>query len=46
MKDELSGQIMNKFVGLKASTYSYLKDNNDEYKKSKGTKKSTIKTKL
>ena len=46
MKDVLSEQIMNKFVGLKASTYSYLKDNNDEYKKSKGTKTSIIKTKF
>ena len=27
MKDELGGEIMKKFVGLKAKTYSYLKDN-------------------
>ena len=26
MKDELGGEIMKKFVGLKAKTYSYLKD--------------------
>ena len=46
MKDELAGQIMNKFVGLRAKTYSYLKDNNDEDKKAKGTKKCVIKRKL
>ena len=38
MKDELSGKIMKEFVGLKAKTYSYLKDNNDEDKKAKATK--------
>ena len=35
MKDELGGKIMEKFVRLRAKTYSYLKDNNDEDKKSK-----------
>ena len=39
MKDELGGQIMKEFVGLRGKTYSYLKDNNDEDKKVKGTKK-------
>ena len=29
---------MKKFVGLRAKTYNYLKDNNDEGKKAKGTK--------
>ena len=29
MKDELGGQIMKEFVGVRAKTYSYLKDNND-----------------
>ena len=38
MKDELGGQVMKEFVGLRAKTYSYLKDNNDEDKKEKGTK--------
>ena len=32
MKNELGGQIMKKFVGLRPKTYSYLKDNNDEAK--------------
>ena len=35
MRDELCGQIMKEFVGLKVKTYSYLKDSNDEDKKSK-----------
>ena len=46
MKDELGGQIMKEFVALRAKTYSYLKDNNDEYKKAKGTEKCVIKRKL
>ena len=43
MKDELGGQIMKVLFGLVAKTYSYLKDNNDEYKKAKHTKKRTLK---
>ena len=35
MKDELGGQIMKKFVELRAKTHSYLKENNDEDKKAK-----------
>ena len=46
MKDELVGQIMREFVGLRAKIYNYLKDNNDEDKKAKGTKKCVIKRKL
>ena len=38
MKDELCGQIMKTFVGLRAKTYSYLKENNDEVKKTKDAK--------
>ena len=38
MKDEFGGRIMKIFVGLRGKTYSYLKDNNDEDKKAKGTK--------
>ena len=46
MKDELSRQIMKEFVGLKAKTQSYLKDNNNKDKKAKDTKKCVIKIKL
>ena len=38
MTDEFSGLIMKKIAVLKAKTYSYLKDNNDEDKKAKSTK--------
>ena len=34
MKEELSGKVITNF-GLKAKTYSHLKDNNDEDKKPK-----------
>ena len=37
---------MKEFVGLRAKTYSYLKSNNDEDKKAKGTKRCVIKSKL
>ena len=46
MKDELGGQIMTKFVGLRAKTYSYLIDDGSEDQKAKGTKKWVIKRKL
>ena len=46
MKDELGGQIMKKVVGFRAKTYSYLKDYNDEDKKTKGNEKCVIKRKL
>ena len=39
MKDELGGKIMKEFFRLKEKTYSYLKDNNGEDKKSKRNKK-------
>ena len=38
MTDELGGQFMKKIVGLRTKTQSYLKDNDDEYKKQKGEK--------
>ena len=46
IKDELGGQVMKEFFRLRAKTYSYLKDNNDEDKKAKGTKKCVIKRNL
>ena len=38
MKNELVGKIKKKFAALRAKTYSYLTDNNNENKKAKGTK--------
>ena len=46
MKDELGGQIMTKFVGLGAKTYSYVIDGDSKDKKAKGTKKCVKKRKL
>ena len=46
MKDELGGQIMEEFGGLKAKTCRCLKDNNDEDKTAKDTKKCSIKRNL
>ena len=46
VKDELSEKIMRKFIGLREKSYSYLRGNNDEDKKAKGTKKCVIKRKL
>ena len=42
-KDELGGKIMKQFVALRSNTYSYLMDDDSEYKKVKGTKKYAIK---
>ena len=35
MKDELGREIMKQIAWLRAKTYSYLKGNDDEYKKAK-----------
>ena len=42
-KDELGRKIMKEFVVLRAKTYAYLLDDNNEIKKVKGTKKCVIK---
>ena len=39
-------EFMQEFVGLRAKTHSYLKDNNDEDKNAKGTKKCVTKREL
>ena len=46
MKDELGGKIVKGFFGLRAKTYSYLKDSNEEDKKAKCRKKCVIKRNL
>ena len=46
MKEKLGGEIMKEFFGLRAKTYIYLKENNNENKKAKDTKKCVIKRKL
>ena len=43
MKDELGGKTMKKIVGLRAKTYSYLIDGDNEDEKAKSTKKCVIK---
>ena len=35
MKNELCRQIMKKYFGLRARTYSYITENNEENKKAK-----------
>ena len=43
MNDELGRKILTKLAGLHSNGYSYLKDNNDEGRKAKGTKKCGVK---
>ena len=45
MKDELGGNIVKKFVGLKVNTQNYLRDDNNE-KKTKGAKKCVTNNKI
>ena len=45
-KDKLGGKIMKEFCGLRAKTYTYLMDDDNEKKKPKGIKKCVIKCKL
>ena len=46
IKDEFGRKIMTKFVGSISKTYSYLIDDTNEDKKTKGTKKCVIKRKI
>ena len=43
MKDELGGRIMIEFVAPGPKTYSYLTEDHNDVKKTKGTKKCVIK---
>ena len=45
-KDELGGKIITEFAALRAKAYSYLDDNGNKHKKSKGTKKCVLKQKF
>ena len=40
MKDELGGQLMKRFVGLAAKTYSYIKKKNEKKKQQQKGQKS------
>ena len=46
IKDRLGRKIMKKIVWFKAKTYSYLIDDDSEYKKAKGTKKCVLNLKI
>ncbi|KAK4880840.1 hypothetical protein RN001_008986 [Aquatica leii] len=43
MKDEVNGEIITEFVGLKSKLYSFKLDNKDVVKKAKGVTEATIK---
>ena len=45
-KDELGGKRITEFAALRPKAYSYLDDDGNEHKKSKGTKRCVIKQKL
>ena len=45
MQDELVGQVIKDFLGLRPKSCCYLKDNNVEDEKEKGTKECVIKRK-
>ena len=45
-KGELKGKIMKEFCALRARTYTYLMDDDNEKKKAKGIKKCIIKRRL
>ena len=39
MKDELNGEVMKKFIGLRPKCYIYLQDNGKTGKRAKGVKR-------
>ena len=45
-KDELGGNVMNKFVGLRSKNISYLIDDFEEIKKNKGVQMCLVKTEV
>ena len=45
-KDELGGKMIKEFCGLRAKTYAYLMDNDNEKKKAKRIKKRIIKRRI
>ena len=45
-KDELGGKIMKEFCALRAKTYTYFTDDDNEKRKAKGIKKCVIKHRL
>ena len=45
-KDELGGKIMKEFCALRAKTYAYLLDDDNEIKRAKGTKRCVINRRL
>ena len=46
MKDELGGRIIIEFIAVRPKTYAYQIDDDEEFKKAKGTKKCVIKKNL
>ena len=45
-KDELGGKIIIEIIAIRPKTWAYLKDDDSEHKKAKGTKKCVIKRRL
>ena len=44
LKEETAGVVIEEFVGLKPKMYSYLVDDNGEYKKAKSVNKTVVAT--
>ena len=45
-KDKFGGKIMKEFVGLRAETYAYLMNDDNEHKNAKGAKKCALKMRI